>query len=215
MANRSEASSSTNGDSHVQEIRCDEEEGEGDGEEEARPGQGADPQGQGAREGRAVAPHAGAEARGEALQGRPEELVKTEFGVRVVIPRFGITTLTPNSTAYLLVPDLPPIEPPVLGAGAAGDVVLGVLPVELDDEPDEPLVPPLLELDLLKWASHSVREIWPSLLVSTDEKLGWVALGLAALGEAAPVALEESAAMASDESANSAAAVVTVTLFII
>ena len=134
---------------------------------------------------------------------------------------------------------LPPVEPPVLGVGLVGDFGAGALPEEpLPIEPDElPLVPedelplepegllvlPLLELepDLLKWASQSEREIVPSLLVSTDEKLGWDALGLAALGDvalpdvppAAPVDLAESAAMASDESANSAAAVVMVTVF--
>jgi hypothetical protein len=122
-------------------------------------------------------------------------------------------------------PVLPPVEPPVLGA--VGDFGAGALPDEpLPIEPDElPLEPagllvlplPELEPDLLKWASHSEREIVPSLLVSTDEKvgcdalLGLVALGLAALGE---VELEEeSAAMASDESANSAAAVVMLTVF--
>jgi hypothetical protein len=42
-----------------------------------------------------------------------------------------------------------------------------------------PLAP--LELDLLKYASHSEREIWPSLFVSTDEKLGVAVLALAAL----------------------------------
>ena len=106
---------------------------------------------------------------------------------------------------------------PVLGA--AGAVV------------DELLVLPLLELDpdLLKWASHSEREIWPSLLVSTDEKLGCDALPevelvlgelelpLAADGEAADGLVEdfedESAATASVDRAKSAAAVVMVTVF--
>jgi hypothetical protein len=78
-------------------------------------------------------------------------------------------------------PELPPIEPEL------GDLVLDEPePIEPVDEPDEPDVPdellpevlPLvpevlpLELDLLKCASHSERETWPSLLVSTDEKLG-------------------------------------------
>jgi hypothetical protein len=49
--------------------------------------------------------------------------------------------------------------------------------LELDDgvELDEGVVldvPPELEPDLLKWASHSAREIDPSLFVSTAEKLG-------------------------------------------
>ena len=50
----------------------------------------------------------------------------------------------------VLEPELPPIEPDVLP----------LLPDE-PDELDEPLVPPLLELepDLLKCASHSEREI--------------------------------------------------------
>lgn len=106
--------------------------------------------------------------------------------------------------------------------------------------PDE-LVPPLeLEPDLPKCASHSAREIWPSLFVSTDEKLGVVSLELE-LGElelelppAAPVdelpledddgevadgeadePLEDlplSAATASPDRTKSAAAVVTVTV---
>lgn len=89
-----------------------------------------------------------------------------------------------RSLAYLLVelPELPPIEPEL------GDLVVldEPEPIEPVDEPDEPDVPdellpevlPLvpevlpLELDLLKCASHSERETWPSLLVSTDEKLG-------------------------------------------
>jgi hypothetical protein len=139
-----------------------------------------------------------------------------------------------TNRGYLLVapPVLPPVEPPVLGAGAVGDFGAGALPDELPIEPDELpdglllepdgllLLPPALGLVLLKWASHSVREIVPSLLESTDEKLGWDALGVAALGDvvldeppAAPFALSASAAMANDESANSAAAVVMVTVF--
>ena len=72
--------------------------------------------------------------------------------------------------------ELPPVEPEVL-------------PEEPDEpvEPDEPdeLLPPLEleEPDLLKCASHSVREIWPSLLVSTDEKLGALELLDEPLGE--------------------------------
>lgn len=88
-----------------------------------------------------------------------------------------------------------PIEPeelgePVLGEVELGDVELGEVVDELPDElplmPCEPLVvlPLLEEPDLLKCASHSEREIVPSLLVSTDEKLGVVALPeLLELGE--------------------------------
>jgi hypothetical protein len=134
--------------------------------------------------------------------------------------------LLPGCGYLLVAPPVLPVEPPVLGAGAVGDFGVVALsdelpPIEPDELPELPLVPegvlvlPLLAPDLLKWASHSAREIVPSLLASTDEKLGWEVLELAALGEAAPVALEESAAMARDESANSAAAVVTVTLLII
>ena len=73
----------------------------------------------------------------------------------------------------VVAPVEPPVEPDVLP--------LPIEPVELLPlEPDVPeeLVPPLLELepDLLKCASHSEREIWPSLFVSTDEKLGCEAL---------------------------------------
>jgi hypothetical protein len=59
-----------------------------------------------------------------------------------------------------------PLLDPVPGvAGLLGDVEL------------EPLLPPLVppaapEPDLLKWASHSERDTWPSLFVSTAEKLG-------------------------------------------
>lgn len=64
-----------------------------------------------------------------------------------------------------------PLEP-VLGAlGAAGAVLGDVVLL-----PDAPL--PALEPDLLKCASHSEREIVPSLLVSTDEKLGAAVLVL-------------------------------------
>lgn len=50
-----------------------------------------------------------------------------------------------------------------------GELLLGVLLEVL------PLVPPLEAApapDFLKCASHSSREIWPSLFLSTDEKLG-------------------------------------------
>ena len=61
---------------------------------------------------------------------------------------------------------VPPLLEPELGAGVG---VAGVVVVELLPE-----VPPLAapEPDLLKWASHSEREIWPSLLLSTAEKSG-------------------------------------------
>jgi hypothetical protein len=155
-----------------------------------------------------------------------------------------------------LLVELPlPIEPepeePVLGDVVLGDVVLGEVvlgevleePLELPLMPEELLVPPLEELepDLLKWASHSEREIWPSLFVSTDEKLGVEALLELELGEVVlddvppaddgedeellPVAegdeeeplvdLSESAAAAASDRAKSAAAVVTVTDLII
>lgn len=111
---------------------------------------------------------------------------------------------------YLLVPELlpepvpepllpePELDPPM---GLLGDVVLLLLPL-----PDAPLLLPLEpvapleaapELDLLKCASHSWRDTWPSLFVSTDEKLGVDALEapLDELGEeeleAPPEALPE------------------------
>jgi len=78
-----------------------------------------------------------------------------------------VPVLLPLELPEPMLPELLPDEPdelPLLGAV----VLLGEV-VEL-----LPLVPPLdaPELDLLKCASHSAREIWPSLLVSTDEKLG-------------------------------------------
>ena len=65
--------------------------------------------------------------------------------------------LEPLEPMPLLEPELPAL---------LGEVV------ELGDELE--LLPPLAapELDLLKCASHSEREICPSLLVSTDEKVG-------------------------------------------
>jgi hypothetical protein len=48
---------------------------------------------------------------------------------------------------------------------------LGVLELELPLV-DPPELEPLEELDLLKYASHSLRDTWPSLFVSTVEKLG-------------------------------------------
>lgn len=65
-------------------------------------------------------------------------------------------------------PVLPPLDPLELGEG----VELGEV-VELGDEV-ELLLPPLAapEPDLLKCASHSERDTWPSLFLSTEEKLG-------------------------------------------
>ena len=134
------------------------------------------------------------------------------------------------------------VELPVLGVGLGDLVVEPVepdvlpLPIEPDELPELPIEPdeelplelgllvlPLeLESDLLKCLSHSAREIWPSLLVSTAEKFGWVELPELelVLGEleldvppAAPVAfLASSAALARDDRAKSAAAVVMVTV---
>lgn len=71
-------------------------------------------------------------------------------------------------------PELEPLEPLL---GVLGELLLG----ELDELPElEPLVPPLEAplLDLSKWASHSAREMFPSLLVSTEVKLGAEELAL-------------------------------------
>ena len=114
---------------------------------------------------------------------------------------------------YLLVPELlpelvpepllpepllpePELDPPM---GLLGDVVL--LPL-----PDAPLlllepVAPLEaapELDLLKCASHSWRDTWPSLFLSTDEKLGVDALD-APLDELGDDELEEPPAALGEE----------------
>jgi hypothetical protein len=64
----------------------------------------------------------------------------------------------PEPMLPLLEPEPPVLLPGVVGE--VGDVVELLLPV------------PALEPDLLKCASHSEREIWPSLFASTDEKLG-------------------------------------------
>jgi hypothetical protein len=76
-----------------------------------------------------------------------------------------------------LLEPLLPVEVPAPVLGEVGDVVLlepllmpEELPLPMLDVPPE--APPELELDLLKCASHSAREIWPSLFVSTSEKLG-------------------------------------------
>jgi hypothetical protein len=62
-----------------------------------------------------------------------------------------------------------PLEAPLLGV--LGEVVELLPELELPLAPVPPVAPELAP-DLLKWASHSEREIWPSLLVSTDEKFG-------------------------------------------
>jgi hypothetical protein len=131
-------------------------------------------------------------------------------------------------------PELEPLEPepmlplplelpaPVPGEVVPGEVVLGevgagalvALPLLLPEAP----VP---ALDLLKWESHSEREIWPSLFVSTAEKLGAEAL-LALLPDIPPlddedlsllVLDEELCARATPDSANSAAAVAALRIF--
>jgi hypothetical protein len=97
------------------------------------------------------------------------------------------------------------VELPVLGV--LGEVVLGevvldeplvlgeVVVLLLPDVLPElmlpevlPDVPPELEPDLLKCASHSVRDTMPSLFVSTDEKLGAELLAEAPPLPDAPVA---------------------------
>jgi hypothetical protein len=73
----------------------------------------------------------------------------------------------------LELPDpMPPLEPVLGEVGDFGSVLGEVLVLPLV------LPVPAPELDLLKWASHSAREICPSLLVSTDEKVGAVVLVL-------------------------------------
>jgi hypothetical protein len=105
-----------------------------------------------------------------------------------------------------------------------------VEPPDPDAPLDElPLAPVAPEPDLLKWASHSEREIRPSLLVSTDEKVGADMLELAPLddisdeplelepdaeGDDLPLLLEdELCAIATPDRARSAAAVALVTSF--
>jgi hypothetical protein len=94
------------------------------------------------------------------------------------------------------------------------------LPAEPDEpEPVAPLPAPVLgevvelpelELplapgpDLLKWASHSEREIWPSLFLSTDENVG---------GDMLELLEDELCAIATPDRARSAAAVALVTSF--
>jgi hypothetical protein len=66
----------------------------------------------------------------------------------------------------VLLPELPDELPEELLPALLGEVV------ELGDEVE--LLPPLAapEPDLLKCASHSERDTWPSLFLSTEEKLG-------------------------------------------
>jgi hypothetical protein len=102
----------------------------------------------------------------------------------------------------VVLPLLP--EPmPLLGVlGVLGDVVL-------------PVAPPLAPDPEPKWASHSAREIWPSLFLSTAEKLGAGLLAPAlpeALGALSPLAAPvddepELCATATLAKANSAAKV--------
>jgi len=92
-------------------------------------------------------------------------------------------------------PLLPELEPPMPLPGCLAAPLL--LPL-----PDAPLLPEVLPLelvppleaapepDLLKCASHSAREICPSLFVSTDEKFGVEELEAPALADP-PVALGE------------------------
>ena len=113
-------------------------------------------------------------------------------------------------------------EAPLLGVlGEVGELLPEPAAPELELPLAPELVPPVapleLDPDLLKWASHSEREIWPSLLVSTAEKVGSAMLELAPL-ELEPDAdgvllLPELCAMATPERASSAAAVALVTSF--
>jgi hypothetical protein len=73
-------------------------------------------------------------------------------------------------------PELPPMPPVVL----LGEVVLDDEPPALPvlEEPVLPAEPPVELDDLLKYASHSVFDTWPSLFVSTEENSGAVELEL-------------------------------------
>lgn len=128
----------------------------------------------------------------------------------------------------VVLPEEPPVVPELLLPLDEGEALL---PLE-----DGEALPPELELEPdLKCASHSWREIWPSLFLSTEEKLGWELLEeaeppaapldelpvdelpvdelpLVADGEDEEAPLFAPSAMASDDSAKSAAAVVTVTV---
>ena len=72
--------------------------------------------------------------------------------------------------------------------GVLGEVVLGdvVLPLPVVPPAVPPAAPLLAPVPAPKWASHSAREIWPSLFLSTSEKLG-AALELAP-ADAVPLA---------------------------
>jgi len=121
---------------------------------------------------------------------------------------------------------------PVLGEVVLGEVVLGEVGAGAVVALPLP-VAPVPAPDLLKWASHSEREIWPSLFVSTAEKFGVEAL-LALLPDMPPldddeslppaaagddedlsllVLDEELCARATPDSANSAAAVAALRIF--
>jgi hypothetical protein len=128
---------------------------------------------------------------------------------------------------------------PVLGAEVLDELLLGelllgrvlelepllLLPLMLPDDDVPPAAPLAPEPDLLKWASHSAREMFPSLFVSRAEKLGAEELDealadgaleepLEALPDAAGVDVDglldedEDWAPASDDSAKSTAAAV-------
>jgi hypothetical protein len=93
-------------------------------------------------------------------------------------------------------PMLPLLEPAplVLGEGVELGDVLELLP---------PLAAPLLPLapepDLLKCASHSARDTWPSLFLSTEEKLGVEALLLEPDVPLEPLVLEPPEAALPDD----------------
>lgn len=88
----------------------------------------------------------------------------------------------------------PPVPAARIAAGCyfvvpLGLVLLGLVVVLLLPLVDPPVLLPLEELDLLKYASHSERDTCPSLFVSTVEKLG--AMLLDALLPPLDVSLEE------------------------
>jgi len=132
---------------------------------------------------------------------------------------FEVPVLLPVELPEPVLPEpMLPLLEPELGAGA----VLGEVVDELPEVP--PLAAP--EPDLLKWASHSERDTWPSLLVSTAEKFGVELLASALLlpdadgvadGEDEDLSLlvldEELCATATLDSANRAAAVAALRIF--
>lgn len=90
----------------------------------------------------------------------------------------GLVVLLPGVVVLPLEPLPLLLGEPVLGElvlGELGDVVLLLPPVA------PPLLLPLAEESDLKCASHSAREIWPSLFASTAEKLGAALLDAPAL----------------------------------